>query len=87
MHLLAPDKAKQFWIDFQDVYITREDIDYLKELGFNHIRLPFNYRLFTDETYLQNSAQRGFELFDKLFEWCRDAELYVLLDMPVAIRK
>lgn len=82
--LIGPDKAKQFWIDFQDNYITGEDIKYLKQLGFNHIRLPFNYLLFTDETYLQNSVQRGFELFDKLIEWCREADLYILLDMHCA---
>lgn len=82
--LIGPDKAKQFWIDFQNNYITGEDIKYLKQLGFNHIRLPFNYLLFTDETYLQNSGQRGFEMLDKLIGWCRDENLYILLDMHCA---
>jgi aryl-phospho-beta-D-glucosidase BglC (GH1 family) len=82
--LIGPDRAKKFWIDFQDAYITREDIFYIKQLGFNHIRLPFNYRLFADETYLQNTSQRGFELFDRLLEWCGEVNLYVLLDMHCA---
>lgn len=82
--LIGPDRAKKFWIEFQDNYITGEDIKYLKQLGFNHIRLPFNYLLFTEDTYLQNSGQRGFELFDKLIGWCREANMYILLDMHCA---
>jgi endoglucanase len=83
--LIGPDEAKLFWKKYLDSYITAEDIHYLKSLGMNSIRVPFNYRLFTDETYLGGSGQaRGFALLDRLIGWCRNENLYVILDMHCA---
>src|SRR2546423_1136402 len=44
--LIGPDATKAFWKKYLDAYITQEDIHYLKSLGMNSIRVPFNYRLF-----------------------------------------
>ncbi|MCF8241624.1 MAG: glycoside hydrolase family 5 protein [Melioribacteraceae bacterium] len=82
--LIGPAEAKKFWIDFQDNYITSGDIKYLKSSGLNSIRVPFNYKLFCDETYLWNTTQRGFELIDRLLEWCRSENLPIILDMHCA---
>jgi aryl-phospho-beta-D-glucosidase BglC (GH1 family) len=82
--LVGPSEAKQFWIDFQDNYITYDDIKYLKSIGVNSIRVPFNYKLFCDETYLWNTKSRGYELIDKLLEWCRKENLPIILDMHCA---
>ncbi|MBU2506639.1 MAG: glycoside hydrolase family 5 protein [Bacteroidetes bacterium] len=79
--LIGPDEAKKFWVNFQDVYITHEDIKFIKRLGLNSIRLPFHYALFNDETFLHNTQARGFELFDRILDWCRKENLYVILDM------
>jgi aryl-phospho-beta-D-glucosidase BglC (GH1 family) len=82
--LIGPDLAKKFWIDFQDNYITYDDIKFIKSIGANSIRVPFNYKLFCDETYLWNTEQRGFELIDKLLEWCKEENLPIILDMHCA---
>lgn len=82
--LIGPAESKIFWIDFQNNYITYEDIKYLKSLGVNSIRVPFNYKLFCDETYLWNTNSRGFELIDKLLEWCKIENLPIILDMHCA---
>ncbi len=79
--LIGPAEAKKFWLTFQDNYITFEDIKYIKSLGINSIRVPFNYKLFCDETYLWNTNPRGFELIDRLLEWCREVNLPIILDM------
>ena len=66
----------------RDSYITEEDIRFIASCGANTVRLPFNYKLFTDEDYMGLvSAQDGFERIDALVEWCRDAGLYLILDM------
>ena len=44
--LVGEDEARRFWKTYRDNYITREDIHLLKKLGFNSVRIPFNYRLF-----------------------------------------
>src|ERR1700749_2541824 len=61
--LLGPDEAAKFWEKYQDNYITEADIHYLKSIGVNSIRIPFNYRLSTHEDYLgSNDPKRGFVL-------------------------
>jgi aryl-phospho-beta-D-glucosidase BglC (GH1 family) len=83
--LIGPADAASFWKKYLDTYITADDIHYLKSLGMNSIRVPFNYRLFTDETYLGGSGEaRGFALMDRLIGWCRKENLYVILDMHCA---
>lgn len=83
--LLGPDKAREFWKTYLDLYITEEDIHYLKSIGMNSIRLPFNYRLFTKESYMgDNDPMRGFRFIDRLMAWCRKEKLYVILDMHCA---
>jgi endoglucanase len=85
VELLGPEETKIFWKKFQDSYITAGDIRYLKASGMNSIRIPFNYRLFTNEDYLgQNNPDRGFELLDRVIGWCKTEGLYVILDMHCA---
>jgi endoglucanase len=85
VELLGPGKVKLFWQKFIDNYITEADIHYLKGTGMNSIRIPFNYRMFTNEDYMgSNDANRGFELLDRVIGWCKKENLYVLLDMHAA---
>ena len=80
--MVGPDAAADFWKAFKDNYITRDDIRFIAECGANTIRLPFNYRLFTDEDYMGlNSDQDGFKRVDDLVSWCREFGLYLILDM------
>ncbi len=81
--LVGPDSLKVFWDGFLNNYITHEDIKYLKNIGCNHIRLPFHYKLFTDDLYMGN-RNVGFKYFDKIVEWCKQEELYILFDMHCA---
>ncbi len=80
--MVGPDFTNEFWTQFKNNYITREDIRYIKSTGVNSIRIPFHYKLFTDEDYLGVTAsQDGFARIDSLVEWCRESELYLILDM------
>lgn len=80
--IAGPDFAAEFWREFKDSYVTREDIDFIASTGANTIRLPFNYKLFTDEDYMGlTSAQDGFARMDNVIEWCRANGLYLILDM------
>ncbi len=80
--MVGPDFTAEFWKGFKDNYVTRDDIAFLKQAGCNTIRLPFHYKLFTDEDYMGlTAAQDGFERVDSLVEWCRAEGLYLILDM------
>ena len=80
--LVGPDFTAEFWKAFKDNYITREDVQFIKSTGANTIRLPFHYKLFTDEDFMGlTTAQDGFARVDSVVEWCREAGLYLILDM------
>ena len=79
---IGPDGTANFWKQFKDNYITQADIRFIAQQGANTIRLPFNYKLFTDEDYMGlGSQQDGFQRIDQLISWCRQAGLYLILDM------
>ena len=79
---VGPDFAAEFWRVFKDNYVTRKDIEFIASQGANTVRLPFNYKLFTDEDYMGlTKNQDGFARIDSVVEWCRDAGLYLILDM------
>ncbi len=83
--VIGPDEAKDFWQKYLDSYITEADIHYLKSTGMNSLRVPFNYRLFTNETYLgATDENRGFTLLDKLIGWSKKEGMYLILDMHAA---
>lgn len=80
--MVGPDFTAEFWKAFKDNYITREDIRFIKETGANTIRLPFHYKLFTDEDYMGLTVnQDGFKRVDDVVKWCREFGLYLILDM------
>ncbi|MDR1779698.1 MAG: glycoside hydrolase family 5 protein [Tannerella sp.] len=80
--MVGPDFVAEFWKKYKDNYVTKSDIDFLSKIGCNTIRLPFHYKLFTDEDYMGlYAAQDGFARIDSLVGWCRDAGLFLILDM------
>ncbi|MGL1957387.1 MAG: glycoside hydrolase family 5 protein [Colwellia sp.] len=81
--MIGPEDSLLFWQNFMLNYVTQEDINYLKEIGLNHIRLPFNYRMLTDDDYL-GVNNHGFNYIDKTILWAKNAGLSVLLDMHAA---
>ena len=81
--LVGPVETVKFWDKYLDAYITEEDIKYIKKSGANHIRLPFHYKMFTNEDYL-NGENKGFIYLDRTIEWCAKAGLWVQLDMHCA---
>jgi hypothetical protein len=76
--LIGPDAAAKFWNEYRDRYITRDDIQFIKQAGFNSIRVPFHYKFF-----LADDAE-GFRLLDRVIAWSQEAGLYVILDMHCA---
>jgi len=80
--------------EFYDAWLTnhmrKTDVDSLKSWGFNCVRLPMHYNLFTlpveeEPVPGQNTwLTKGFELTDSLLSWCKQNNMYVLLDLHAA---
>lgn len=83
--MVGPEFTKEFWRKFKKNYITEQDIKYIKSTGMNTVRVPFHYKQFTDEDYMGlTGRQDGFEILDQVIKWCKQNDLYVILDMHVA---
>ncbi|WP_091902259.1 glycoside hydrolase family 5 protein [Prevotella sp. lc2012] len=79
---VGPDFTAAFWQRFKDNYVTRADINFIASQGANTIRLPFNYKLFTDEDYMGQTGEKdGYERIDSVVSWCKANNLYLILDM------
>ena len=80
--LVGPEETRKFWKAFKENYITEKDIAFIAKTGANTVRLPLNYKLFTDEDYLDLTGPGdGFKIVDKVIGWCRKYGLKVILDM------
>ena len=79
--LIGEDEARRFWKSYLDNYITRDDIHFIKQSGFNSVRVPFNYRLFVSADDPTKLEGEGYELLDRVVGWCKQEGLYVILDM------
>src|SRR5258707_9318609 len=82
--LIGEDEARKFWKTYRDNYIARADISFIKQSGFNSVRVPFSYRLFVSNGSVPRLEGPGYELLDRVVEWCRREGLYVILDMHAA---
>ncbi len=80
--LVGPEETAKFWKAFKDNYITEADLAFIAQTGSNTVRLPFHYKLFTDEDYLGLTGQQdGFQRVDAVVAWCRKYGLRLILDM------
>jgi aryl-phospho-beta-D-glucosidase BglC (GH1 family) len=71
-------------------HCTRKDIDSMASWGFNSVRLPMHFNLYTlpieDEPVAGNQTwiEKGFAMTDSLIKWCAANHMYVILDLHAA---
>ena len=88
--LIGETDTELFYEAWLANHVRKADIDSLKSWGFNSVRLPMHYNLFTlpieDEPVAgeQTWLTKGFELTDSLISWCVQNEMYVILDLHAA---
>ena len=88
--LIGKEKTKQFYDAWLNNHCTKTDIDSLASWGFNSVRLPMHYNLFTLPVELEpvkgknTWLTKGFALTDSLLSWCRANHIYLILDLHAA---
>ncbi len=88
--LIGAADTELFYESWRANHVRKADIDSLKAWGFNSVRLPMHYNLYTlpveeepvsgQHTWLET----GFALTDSLIKWCKQNEMYVILDLHAA---
>jgi endoglucanase len=85
--LVGPAKTAAFYDGWLAGDIRKIDIDSMAAWGFNSIRLPMHYHLYTlavDEEPVAGRntwLEKGFTLTDSLLSWCKADHLYLILDL------
>lgn len=85
--LMGKENTDTFYTVWHANYMQKKDVDSLAAWGFNSIRLPMHYNLFTlpiekEPVEGQNTwLDAGFNLVDSLLSWCEANKIYLILDM------
>nr|WP_314492388.1 cellulase family glycosylhydrolase [uncultured Chryseobacterium sp.] len=88
--LVGEDGMNRFYKAYLKNGITKQDIDFLAKSGFNSIRLPMHYNLYTlpverEPVKGKNTwLEEGFTITDNLLRWCRENKIYLILDLHAA---
>ena len=88
--LIGPEKTQEFYDAWLKNHTTRADIDAMKSWGFNSVRLPMHFNLYTlpvDKEPVagqQTWLEKGFAITDSLLAWCKANQMYLILDLHAA---
>jgi endoglucanase len=78
------EKADRFWQKYYRAIIDKEDFEFLKSLGINTLRIPFNYRLFESDQKPYSYSEEGFKEIDRILQLCERYSLFAVLDLHAA---
>src|SRR5690606_22200538 len=88
--LLGEEKKEEFYEAWLANHVRKIDIDSMASWGYNSVRLPMHYKLFTppvEEEPVPGKItwiEKGFEMTDKLLEWVKANNMYLILDLHAA---
>jgi hypothetical protein len=90
IELMGEEQTEVFFNKWRRNHFTQEDVDSLAAWGFNSIRIPMHYNLFTlpieqEPVGGQNTwIETGFQLIDSVLKWSKPHDIYVILDLHAA---
>lgn len=78
-----PDKdtARRYLELHWDTFVTRQDIQILRQAGVTHVRVPLGYWILGDVWEGEPYVDGGWPYFQRLVEWCREEGLEVWPDL------
>lgn len=79
--VLGQEKADFFFDRLIHHFFTEADAALFASLGFNCLRVPFNYRHFMDDDNPSVLKQSGFDALDRIVNICGKYNIYVALDL------
>ncbi|MEH6681839.1 MAG: cellulase family glycosylhydrolase [Sediminicola sp.] len=87
--LIGPQNTAAFYEAYLANGITKRDVDSLASWGFNSLRLPMHYNLYTPPIAEEKEGEisfleKGFAMTDSLLQWCAANKMYLILDLHAA---
>ncbi|KAL2676426.1 hypothetical protein Neosp_010184 [[Neocosmospora] mangrovei] len=84
LKVLGREKYDFFFDKFLEYFFTDKDGEFLSSLGFNCLRLSFNYHHFEDDMDPFVIKEEGFKHLDRAIEICTKYKIYAILDLHSA---
>jgi len=81
---IGKDKSRDFFKEYRDFFINEKDIEIMKDVGFNCVRVPFNYRLVEQDSHPYVYSKERLGYLDRLVDWCEKYRIYCILDLHAA---
>ena len=75
------DKTREIFDAYRAAWIAEDDFTRIKELGFNHVRVPFYYGLLESDAKPGVYRDDGWKWLDKAVDGSEKAGLYCILDL------
>ncbi|MDO8345986.1 MAG: cellulase family glycosylhydrolase [Cellvibrio sp.] len=88
--LIGAEATQEFYDAWLANHTTKADIDAMAKWGFNSVRLPMHFNLYTlpieqEPVKDQNTwLEQGFAMTDELIAWAKANNMYVILDLHAA---
>jgi len=88
--LIGTEKTPEYYNRWQQNHMRKIDVDSMAAWGFNSIRLPMHYNLFTLPVEkepvegINTWIEKGFAMTDSLLSWCESNKIYLILDLHAA---
>ncbi len=88
--VLGTENTAEFYEAWLKNHCTKKDIESLATWGFNSVRLPMHYNLYTlpieqePVRGVNTWLDKGFALTDSLLKWCKQNQIYLILDLHAA---
>ena len=89
--IMGKERTDEFFDTWTKNHFTKTDLDSMKAWGFNAVRAALHYKTLTlpiedeqrnSDGSLQNTwLEQGFKKIDELLRWCKQNEMYLILDM------
>ena len=90
VELIGQEKTENFYNAWLSNHTRKIDIDSLKAWGFNSVRLPMHFNLYTLPVEMEPMKdentwiEKGFKITDSLLAWCKANKMYMILDLHAA---
>ena len=74
------EKYDYFFDLYYKTYFQEKDAKFLKKLGCNALRIPFNYRVFEDDLHPFVFSSKAFSYIDHVIDLCAAEDIGVIID-------
>jgi len=81
---LGTEKADHFFDRYLEDFFTEQDAKFIRSIGLNLVRVPFNYRHFEDDMNPTVIRESGLKYLDRVINICAENEIYTILDLHAA---